>query len=214
MGAALAVRRSEHDADELRRFAAKSGDGSQVRRLLAIALVLEGYSRTEAAELSGMDRQTLRGQLAGLKALVVQGPDPDDAPGCALAVCRSARGGRTPLLGRSPRKHDRQWCIARPDASTTSPLSPEKIPPRRRLLKNFATLVSRALLRVHGLFVSIPRSHDNPEFLWIDDPEIVGDLIAVGTPVPRDVVAQEAEHRDAEVLEGAVALVVGGMPVH
>ena len=60
MGAALAVRRSEHNADELRRFAAKSGDGSQVRRLLAIALVLEGYSRTEAAEFSGMDRQTLR----------------------------------------------------------------------------------------------------------------------------------------------------------
>jgi transposase len=104
MGAALAVRRSEHNADELRRFAAKSGDGSQVRRLLAIALVLEGYSRTEAAELSGMDRQTLRDwvhryndegidglksrsapgrapvlteeQLAELKALVIQGPDP------------------------------------------------------------------------------------------------------------------------------------------
>jgi len=104
MGAAPAVRRSEHNADELRRFAAKSGDGSQVRRLLAIALVLEGYSRTEAAELSGMDRQTLRDwvhryndegidglksrsapgrapvlteeKLAELKALVIQGPDP------------------------------------------------------------------------------------------------------------------------------------------
>lgn len=104
MGAALTVTRSEHNADELRRFAAKSGDGSQVRRLLAIALVLEGYSRTEAAELSGMDRQTLRDwvhryndegidglksrsapgraralneeQLAELKALVIQGPDP------------------------------------------------------------------------------------------------------------------------------------------
>jgi hypothetical protein len=50
--------------------------------------------------------------------------------------------------------------------------------------------------------------------VWIDDPEIVGHLIAVSTPVPRDVVAQEAEHRDAEVLERAVALVVGGMPVH
>jgi hypothetical protein len=60
MGAALAVTRLEHNASEFRSFAAKSGDGPQVRRLLAIALVLEGYSRTEAAELSGMDRQTLR----------------------------------------------------------------------------------------------------------------------------------------------------------
>ena len=64
------------------------------------------------------------------------------------------------------------------------------------------------------VFWDIPRSHDNPEFLWIDDPEIVGDLIAVSTPVSGDVVAQEAEHRDAEVLERAVALVVSGMPVH
>jgi|SRR5271165_164985 len=104
MGIALTVTRVDHTASELRAFAAKSGDGAQVRRLLAIALVLEGYSRTEAAELSGMDRQTLRDwvhryndegidglqsrsapgrapaltdeQMAELKALVIQGPDP------------------------------------------------------------------------------------------------------------------------------------------
>jgi hypothetical protein len=35
------------------------GDGAQVRRVLAIALVLEGRSRAEAAEQNGMDRQTL-----------------------------------------------------------------------------------------------------------------------------------------------------------
>jgi hypothetical protein len=32
--------------------------------------------------------------------------------------------------------------------------------------------------------VVIPRSHDNPEFLWVDDPEVVRDLIAPGVPVP------------------------------
>jgi len=104
MGIALTVTRVDHTASELRAFAAKSGDGAQVRRLLAIALVLEGYSRTEAAALSGMDRQTLRDwvhryndegidglksrsapgrapaltdeQMAELRALVIQGPDP------------------------------------------------------------------------------------------------------------------------------------------
>jgi transposase len=103
MGTALTVTRAAHTAAALRTFAAKSGDGAQVRRLLAIALVLEGCSRTEAAALSGMDRQTLRDwvhryndggidglksrsapgraaalnaqQLAELKALVIQGPD-------------------------------------------------------------------------------------------------------------------------------------------
>ena len=60
----------------------------------------------------------------------------------------------------------------------------------------------------------IPRSHDNPELLWIDDPEVIRDLIAVSAPVPGHIVAQEVQHCDAEVLEGAVALVVRGMPVH
>ena len=60
----------------------------------------------------------------------------------------------------------------------------------------------------------IPRSHDNPEFLWVDDPEVVRDLVAVSAPVPGYVVAQEVQHCDAEVLEGAVAFVVGSVSVH
>ena len=60
MGIALTVTRREHTAAELRAFAAKGRDAAQVRRLLALALVLEGCSRTEAAGSSGMDRQTLR----------------------------------------------------------------------------------------------------------------------------------------------------------
>ena len=35
-------------------------DAAQARRLLAIAAVLEGASREEAAKIGGMDRQTLR----------------------------------------------------------------------------------------------------------------------------------------------------------
>jgi transposase len=47
-------------AAELRDLAAKTQDGAVVRRLLAIALVLEGHPREAAAQLNGMDRQTLR----------------------------------------------------------------------------------------------------------------------------------------------------------
>jgi len=105
MGEAIKITRTEHTAEGVRALAAKSRDGAQVRRLLAIALILEGRSRTEAAEQSGMDRQTLRDwvhrynaegvagllsrvppgpapllnerQMAELKDLVVAGPDPE-----------------------------------------------------------------------------------------------------------------------------------------
>lgn len=105
MGAALTIHRVDHTADELRAIAGRSKDGAQVRRLLALALVLEGHSRSEAAALNGMDRQTLRDwvhrynaagidglksrhspgrasalteeQMAELKAMVIQGPDPE-----------------------------------------------------------------------------------------------------------------------------------------
>jgi transposase len=105
MSRAITITRTECTAEELRAFAAKSRDGAQVRRLLALALVLEGHSRTEASERSGMDRQTLRdwvhrynaegieglksshgpgqppaltaAQMTELKALVLKGPDPE-----------------------------------------------------------------------------------------------------------------------------------------
>ena len=58
--AAVAVTRRDLSAAELRRKAARSRDPRAARRMLAIALVLEGRTRTEAAETCGMDRQTLR----------------------------------------------------------------------------------------------------------------------------------------------------------
>ena len=35
-------------------------DAAVVRRLLALALILDGQTREDAARLAGMDRQTLR----------------------------------------------------------------------------------------------------------------------------------------------------------
>ena len=60
----------------------------------------------------------------------------------------------------------------------------------------------------------IPGSRDNPVFLWVDDAKVVGDLIAPGTPVPGHLFAQEVQHREAEFLEGGIALVVSGVSVH
>ena len=105
MSAAIRITRTDHTATALRGLAAKSNDAAQVRRLLAIAMILEGKPRHEAAAQAGMDRQTLRDwvhrynsegvpglrsirtgghpacltdvQMAELKALTLKGPDPE-----------------------------------------------------------------------------------------------------------------------------------------
>ena len=104
MGTAVKVTRDDWTAADLRAASSKCTDGAQVRRILAVALVLEGRRRTEAAGLNGMDRQTLRdwvhryntdgieglksrkspgrapflteAQKAELRDLVIKGPDP------------------------------------------------------------------------------------------------------------------------------------------
>ena len=58
--AGIAITRMELTAVELRRAAGKTKDARAARRMLAIALVLEGVDRTTAAQTCGMDRQTLR----------------------------------------------------------------------------------------------------------------------------------------------------------
>ena len=58
--AGIAVTRKELTATELRTAAGKTRDARAARRMLAIALVLEGVDRETAARTCGMDRQTLR----------------------------------------------------------------------------------------------------------------------------------------------------------
>ena len=60
MAAPITITRDDLDAAALRRAARRSRDVAAAQRMLALALVLEGASRTEAAQAAGMDRQTLR----------------------------------------------------------------------------------------------------------------------------------------------------------
>src|SRR5258706_14219126 len=84
MGLAIAVTNEKNSAAALRRLMPKQKDGRVACRLLALALILEGHSRTEAARQSGMERQTLRDWvhrynaegLAGLSSRVSAGPTP------------------------------------------------------------------------------------------------------------------------------------------
>ncbi len=102
---AVEIARGDLTPAQLRAAAGRAKDGRAARRMLAIALVLEGTDRTTAAETCGMDRQTLRDwvhrfnaeglaglvnrrspgatarlspdQKAELAALVEAGPDPE-----------------------------------------------------------------------------------------------------------------------------------------
>jgi transposase len=101
---AIDIVRRDLTPEQLRALSAKTKDSAQARRLLAIAMALEGASRSEAAERAGMDRQTLRdwvhrynaegpeglvsrrgrkrpptlnaAEMASFRALAVAGPDP------------------------------------------------------------------------------------------------------------------------------------------
>lgn len=60
MAAPITITQDELDAAGLHRAARRAHNAAAVRRMLALALVLEGASRTEAAQAAGMDRQTPR----------------------------------------------------------------------------------------------------------------------------------------------------------
>jgi transposase len=59
MSAAISLR-ADFDSQMLRKLARRCDDANQSRRLLSLAAVYDGMSRTEAARIGGMDRQTLR----------------------------------------------------------------------------------------------------------------------------------------------------------
>ena len=58
--AGVAITRTDRSAADLRAAAKGSANARQASRILAIAMVLDGFSREEAARLCGMDRQSLR----------------------------------------------------------------------------------------------------------------------------------------------------------
>src|ERR687897_315508 len=124
--------RTDFSAGELRRLAAATKNANQSRRLLSLAAILEGMSRTDAARIGGMDRQTLRDWVHrfnergpdGLKDTWSKGNPPRprqpsrrtwpscrDRPGsshawrCALATDRPPASYRRALRRRLSRAH-------------------------------------------------------------------------------------------------------------
>jgi transposase len=98
------ITRLEHDADSLRRHASRTSASPVVRRLLALALVLEGHSRADAAKSCGMDRQTLRDWVIRYNAHAIAGLS--DLP---------KRGGAAPKLSLEEKAVLAKWVQQGPD---------------------------------------------------------------------------------------------------
>jgi transposase len=81
MAAALSITRGDYTAAELRGEAKRTDDADAARRMLALALVLEGKSRGEAARCCGMDRQILRDWVHRYNAEGLKGLRNRVAPG-------------------------------------------------------------------------------------------------------------------------------------
>jgi transposase len=103
MSQPIEISRTELSASALRALAGKTDDGAMVRRLLAIALAVEGCCRDEAALLNGMTRQTLRDWVHRYNAEGVDG-------------LRSRTGtGRPPLLTGTRMEELREMVLTGPD---------------------------------------------------------------------------------------------------
>lgn len=103
---AVVITRTDLSARGLRAAAAKAKDAKAARRMLAIALVLEGVDRKTAAESCGMDRQTLRDWvhrynaegLEGLSDRRSAGPTPRLKPAQKAELARLVREGPDPAV--------------------------------------------------------------------------------------------------------------------
>ena len=90
---AAAVRlREGYDAVGLRELAKRSVDAAQTRRLLALAAIYDGGSRTEAAKMGGVGLQTVRDWVLAFNA---EGP-----PG----LVNGKAPGNSPLLSEAHRQ--------------------------------------------------------------------------------------------------------------
>ena len=105
MAAAIDLR-SDYSADGLRRLAKASRDAKQTRRLLALASIYEGGSRTAAARIGGVGLQIVRDWVVRFNAEGPPGLLDRKAPGQAprltpehlAALARAVEDGPKPYL--------------------------------------------------------------------------------------------------------------------
>ena len=131
MGQAITITNLEYSAADLRRLMSQHKDGAVVRRLMALALILEGKSRTEAAQQSGMERQTLRDWVHRYNAEGVAGLSSRVGP------------GPTPLLNEAQMAELRELVVNGPDRETDKVVRWRCIDLRDKIEQRFSVKVHK-----------------------------------------------------------------------
>jgi transposase len=102
MGKAIAITRLDLTAADLRASATKAKDASAARRMLCLAMVLEGADRTSAAETCGMDRQTLRDWVHRYNAEGLPGLYDRKPPGARPKLTAEQRAALAAMVDAGP----------------------------------------------------------------------------------------------------------------
>lgn len=141
---AIGIARDDLDAAGLRAAALVSRDSAAPRRMLALALVLEGVDRRTAARTCGMDRQTLRDWVhryneAGLAGLL-----------------NRHGGGPAPLLTATQKDELKQIVMAGPDLAKDGVVRWRCVDLQRLIEERFkVTMAERTIAKLlHALGLS------------------------------------------------------------
>ena len=122
--------RADFDAQMVRSSAKRSKDGPQARRLLALAAIYEGATRTQAARIGGVTLQIVRDWVMKFNA---QGPDgliDRKPPGQPSRLNDTHRAGLAAIIESGPNSGG-SWGRALADRGSL-PMGFRRIPRRRR----------------------------------------------------------------------------------
>ena len=123
----VAITRLDVSAADLREAAARTQDAKAARRMLAIALVLDGWSREAAAETCGMDRQTLRDWVHRYNESGLQG-----------LFDRPRRNGPRPRLSDEQQAKLAEWIEQGPDLERDGVIRWRCVDLQQRIMQEFA----------------------------------------------------------------------------
>src|ERR1700738_4508939 len=94
--------RADFDARMVRAAARRSKDGPQARRLLALAAIYEGASRTEAAKVGGVTLQIVRDWVLKFNAQGPEGLIDRKQPGQPSRLNETHRAALAPIIWSGP----------------------------------------------------------------------------------------------------------------
>jgi transposase len=94
--------RSDFDASALRAAARRSKNAAQARRLLALAAVYDGATRTEAARIGGVTLQIVRDWVLKFNAAGIDGLIDRKAPGQPSRLNNMHRAALAAMIERGP----------------------------------------------------------------------------------------------------------------